>query len=98
MRRRLTQSLLLAASFAVCLSNEVAAQSARVIPSTDPPAWGASVRLVQELRIGLVDGDEAYLFGRIRNVAVGKDGAVIVADDKTPVWRMYDANGRFNPR
>ncbi len=92
---RLPLALLLTASFAVSFSTTATSQSARVIQSTEPPVWGASVRLVQELRIGELEGDESYLFGRIRNVAIGKDGAVIVADDKTPILRMYDAKGRF---
>jgi 6-bladed beta-propeller len=95
MTRRWPHSLLLTASFAMCVSTAAVVQSARVIQSTEPPVWGASVRLVQELRVGEVDGDESYLFGRISNVAIGKDGGVIVADDKTPVLRMYDAEAKF---
>ena len=55
----------------------VHAQPARVVTSVEPPLWGTTVRLVRELHIGEFDGDERYLFGRIRNVAIGKGGAKI---------------------
>ena len=84
-------ALLLAAGVSVPL----AAQSPRVVRSTEPPAWGSAVRLIPEMHIGEVDGEEAYLLGRVRSVAIGKGGAVIIADDKTPILRLYDARGTF---
>src|SRR5262245_54502295 len=81
--------------FAAGNARPAQAQEVRTIRSTEPPAWGTTVRLVPEVRVGEVDGDEKYLFGRIRNVAIGKDNALIVADDKTPILRMYDAKGKF---
>ena len=71
------------------------AQSVQVVRSTQPPIWGSSLQLVRRMHIGEVDGDERYLFGRVRNVAVLKSGTVVVADDKTPVLRMYDSRGKF---
>ena len=90
-----TMSMIVMAALLTLVPRTTCAQSTRLVRSTEPPAWGATVQVVPELRIGLADGDEHYLFGRIRKVAIGKDGTIIVADDKTPVLRMYDANGKF---
>jgi len=71
------------------------AQQPQVVQSTTPPAWGESLRLVEELRIGKLDGAEEYLFGDIGAVAVGREGMIYVADEQVPIIRSYDAQGRF---
>jgi hypothetical protein len=73
MTRRWISLLLRTASFAVSLSTAAVAQSARVIQSTEPPVWGASVRLVQELRIGEVDGDVSHLSSRVEGMVAPHD-------------------------
>ena len=88
-------SALTALLLAAVVSATLTAQSPRVVRSTEPPVWGSAVRLIPEMHIGEVDGVEAYLLGRVRNIAIGRDGAVIIADDKTPVLRLYDARGTF---
>lgn len=71
------------------------AQQPQIVRSTTAPAWGESLRLVEELRIGSLDGAEEYVFGDIAAVAVGLDGIIHVADAQVPVIRSYDAQGRF---
>ncbi len=71
------------------------AQAPIVVRSTEAPAWGAAVRLVEELRIGVLEGDPDYELGRVRKVAVGANGQIIVADDAAPALRVFDANGKF---
>jgi hypothetical protein len=71
------------------------AQQPQVVRSTAPPAWGPSMRLVEEVRIGRLDGAEEYLFGEVEAVAVGKAGMIYVADAQVPIIRSYDAQGRF---
>ena len=71
------------------------AQQPQVVRSTAPPVWGENPRLIEEVRIGKLDGAEEYLFGRIAGVAVGRDGMIHVADDQVPIIRSYDAQGRF---
>jgi hypothetical protein len=61
----------------------------------DSGVWGANVRLVEEVRIGALEGADEYLFGRIVGVASGHNGAIYVADGEVPIIRMYDARGKF---
>jgi hypothetical protein len=70
-------------------------QQAQVVRSTTPPAWGEALRLVEEIRIGRLDGAEEYLFGDVEAVAVGREGTIYVADAQVPIIRAYDAQGRF---
>ncbi len=50
---------------------------------------------VEELRIGSMEGEDEYVFGRASHVAVGKSGEIFVADSQVPVIRMYDEDGNF---
>ena len=47
------------------------------------------------LEIGLVDGDEAYLFGAIESVLRLADGRVAVSDAGTSKVSFYDSEGMF---
>ena len=57
--------------------------------------WGDSVQLVEELRIGQLDGDDAYTFGQVREMAVSSDGTIYVYDAAVRALRAYDASGRY---
>jgi hypothetical protein len=50
------------------------AQTSQVVRSTGPGAWG-TVRLVEDKRIGVLEGDDAYTFGMIKGIVVGHDGS-----------------------
>jgi hypothetical protein len=56
--------------------------------------WGKAA-LVEELRIGELDGDDNYLFGRVAGLAVDGDGGMYVVDSQLKLVRKYDANGVF---
>ena len=71
------------------------AQQPQVVRSTGPAAWGGNLRLVEEVRIGALDGADEYLFGSVVDVAVGRGGMIYVADGQVPIIRSYDAQGRF---
>jgi hypothetical protein len=87
---------LVASAFALVLPGVLClAQSPVVVRSTAPPVWGSSPRLVEEMRIGVLDGDEEYMLGLVYNVAVGRNGTVIIEDHQLPLLRMYDASGKF---
>lgn len=58
------------------------------------PAWGDSVSLVEELRIGELEGPEAYTFGRVVSMAVDSAGAMYVLDQQALTVRVYDESGR----
>lgn len=57
--------------------------------------WGDTLRAVDELRIGSVQGDSASTFGLVTDLAVTDDGTIWVVDYQGPVLRRYDHRGRF---
>jgi len=64
-------------------------------PNTDGlGAWG-EVRLVEDLRIGLSEGAEEYLFGTIGAIVQLPDGTVVILDSQVPIIRRYDAEGVY---
>jgi hypothetical protein len=64
-------------------SINAAAQTPQVVRSTGAGVWG-NVRLVEDKRIGVLDGDDAYTFGRIRSILVARDGSIWVAEYGRP--------------
>jgi len=62
--------------------------------SAEPPRW-SKPRLVETVRIGELDGDDEYLFGRIAFVAVGNDSSIYVADTQRKIIRRYGASGMY---
>jgi len=56
-------------------------------------AWGDSLVLVEEMRIGGLQGDEAYTFGSVLGLVPAPAGGVYVSDSQVPVIRRYDAEG-----
>jgi hypothetical protein len=85
----------IAARLALLLVPAVAAAQPPRVVRAGAPAWGATPRLVEELRIGVAEGDEQYMFGRIEGFAIAPGGGIVVGDDQVPVLRMYDARGRY---
>ncbi len=57
-------------------------------------SWG-DAELVEEIRIGELDGPDEYLFGRIAALAVGPDGSIFVADHQQKSVRQYDMAGNY---
>lgn len=58
-------------------------------PSDAAPTW----QIVEELRIGTVDGDGPDSFGQIRGIAALADGGVAVLDAQVQEVRIFDAAG-----
>ena len=54
-----------------------------------------SVRVVEELRIGRVDGPDDYVFGHVSEVEATLTGAMFVYDEQANSIRMYDEVGQF---
>lgn len=61
-------------------------------PPPEPGPWRLSPEPV--LEIGTIEGDEAYVFGRIRGAVRLSDGRIAVADAGAPDLRIFDAEGR----
>ncbi|HEX6630756.1 MAG TPA: 6-bladed beta-propeller [Gemmatimonadaceae bacterium] len=56
---------------------------------------GAGATLVPELRIGVPEGDSAYIFGKVSGLAPSAEGGVYVWDELSKSLRQYDRSGRF---
>jgi hypothetical protein len=72
---------------------QVAAQDTLIVVADNPPVWGAAPQLVEELRIGVLDGDARYQFGSVENVVEVSDAEVWVADETLGVIRRYSLTG-----
>lgn len=60
------------------------------------PRYAPAVVEVDEVaRIGVVDGEPEYLFGRISLISALKDGRVIAADSQLEQIRVYDSSGKY---
>jgi hypothetical protein len=54
-----------------------------------------AVTMVEDLRIGTLDGDEKYQFFRIGGINVDAMGRILVANHGTSTIRVYDSQGRY---
>ena len=59
--------------------------------AADAPTW--SVGELPEVRIGSVEGEEPYLFDRIRTAFLLSDGRIVVADAGSRQFRYFSAEG-----
>jgi hypothetical protein len=54
-----------------------------------------ATRLTEDLRIGVTEGADEYLFGNIGYIVQHSDGTIFIADTQVPIIRRYDAEGVF---
>lgn len=73
----------------------VCAQDTITVRANNPPVWGENLRLVEEVRIGSLEGDEEYLFGSVGSVSVGLDGTIFVADWQLTTIKRFRADGEY---
>jgi len=64
-----------------------------VIRTVAGSVWGAEAELVPEVEIGVLDGDERFMFGSIRSIAVTDAGRIYVMDSQIPSLRVYNPDG-----
>lgn len=62
-------------------------------PATGIWRPGEAWRVVEELRIGVAEGDPEYQFGNIVGVDVDSDGRIYVLDQQAQQVRVFDAQG-----
>jgi hypothetical protein len=55
----------------------------------------AGINIVQDLKIGVPEGDQEYLFTEITDLAVDDDGNIYAIDLKGDNVRVFDRNGHF---
>ena len=66
-----------------------------IVRTVSGSVWGDTARLVEDLRIGALEGTEELTFGRIEQLAVGRDGSIFVFDGQAIAIRQFDSTGRF---
>lgn len=64
-----------------------------VIRTMAGSTWGTEADLVPEVEVGVVEGDERYMFGSLRSIALGPDGRMYAVDGQIPALRVYEADG-----
>jgi hypothetical protein len=73
-------------------------QGAAVVSADNPPLWGTNIRLVRELRIGVPDGAEEYMFSgadRLAAAVTPANGHIFVLDVGTSTVREFDSAGKY---
>jgi hypothetical protein len=66
-----------------------------VVRTLGGSVWQDGAELVEDLVIGVLEGEEEYMFGRIGPIAPDGAGGVYVFDGQVPALRHYDAQGRY---
>lgn len=57
--------------------------------------WNGPARLVPEVSIGVLEGEEHFMFGNLRSLAVAPDGTIFVMDAQIPAVRVFDPDGAY---
>lgn len=66
-----------------------------VIKALGSGPWGDRATLVEELRIGQLDGAKEYVFGNVLNVIANDQGTIYVLDRQTHTVRRYSPDGEY---
>ena len=66
-----------------------------IVRTASGSMWGDTARLVEEVKIGALDGPEEVTFGAISHVAVADDGSMHVFDGQAVALRKFDSTGTF---
>lgn len=94
-RRRAREWITLLVASATAVPLALPAQDTIRVEPDALGLWGDTLRAVEELRIGSVQGDSASTFGLVTDLAVADDGTIWVIDYQVPVIRRYDRLGTF---
>lgn len=74
----------------LCLAGDVGVAASQAVDTTDSPA---DFQLITEIGTDL--GDPEYVFGDVRDVAVGPEGQIAVLDAMAAEVRLFEPGGRF---
>jgi hypothetical protein len=98
-------SILLAGAAAACAGGDggrTALQIERdtigdtiVVRTVAGQGWDADRILEPEVRIGTLEGEDVYMLGDVRGLAVAPDGAIYLYDQQVPALRKYAPDGTF---
>lgn len=64
-----------------------------VVRTLEGRVWPTDMTLVPEVSIGVLEGDEAYLLGSVRGIAVAPQGDIYMIDTQVPIVRRYGPDG-----
>ncbi len=88
-------SLLAAVALAIATQPLVAQRIDTTVHLAGAPLYARVAKLVKEVSIGVASGRDEYIFSRITNVAVARDGSIYVYDSPPSALRKYDASGQY---
>lgn len=71
------------------------AGGAVIVRTLSGSVWGQPATLVEELAIGVLEGEEEKQFGRIQEIAPDERGGVYVFDGQVPALRYFDSTGAY---
>lgn len=66
-----------------------------VVRTLSGSVWGYPATLIEELAIGVLDGDDELMFGEIQAMAADARGGIYVFDGQVPALRYYDEHGVY---
>ncbi|MDX1674923.1 MAG: hypothetical protein R3314_09025 [Longimicrobiales bacterium] len=66
-----------------------------IVRTVSGSAWGTDAVLEPEVRIGVFEGEDHYMFGDVRSLAVAPDGSIYVMDSQVPALRKYAPDGSY---
>ena len=66
-----------------------------IVRTVSGSVWGDTARLVEEIRIGALEGPEEVTFGRVGQIVPAPDGGVDIFDSQAIAMRRYDSTGTF---
>jgi 6-bladed beta-propeller len=68
-----------------------------IVTNPDQSGWppGGRLTLVERFRLGALDSGGPDMFGEIRDVELGPDGALFVLDAQASEIRVFDEGGRY---
>ncbi|MDX1394996.1 MAG: 6-bladed beta-propeller [Gemmatimonadota bacterium] len=104
MRAASTASLVLAATTVLACTGDDAREGAPVVTrdtvgdtlvvrTESGSLWGAARDLAPTASIGVLEGDDAYMFGSVSSIGVTADGRILVLDNQVPILRMFGPDG-----
>jgi hypothetical protein len=65
------------------------------VRADNPPLWGDKPVLIEEVRIGMLEGGPEFTFGDITGFVVDSDGVMWVADALAATIRRFRSNGSY---
>ncbi len=66
-----------------------------IVRTLSGSVWGDSAVMREDLAIGVLEGQEELMFGRIGELAVDTSGGMYVFDGSVPALRFFDASGNY---